>query len=101
VSDELEDGILSRCQKAIDWEKGLIARADLRLVLYREAALLEEQQWRAVEDLRAQAPAVAELMAAELRKGSGTAGILSRAIRNPGRRRRVNPFNHPLRARGR
>jgi hypothetical protein len=74
VSDELEDGILSRCQKAIDdWEKGLITKAHLRLMLYREAALLEEQQWRVVEDLRAQAPAVAELMAAELRKGSGTA----------------------------
>jgi hypothetical protein len=74
VGDDLEEEILSRCQRAIDdWEKGLISKADLRLKLYREAALLEEQQWRVVEGLRARAPEVAELMAAELRKGSGTA----------------------------
>jgi hypothetical protein len=45
VSDELEDEILSRCQNAIDdCEKGLITKADLRLRLYQEAALLEEHQ---------------------------------------------------------
>jgi len=62
-------------------QSGKITKKDLQSQLLREAAVLEQDQWRIVENLRTQAPEserelageVANLMEALLREGSGNA----------------------------
>jgi hypothetical protein len=82
MSDELELEVLSRMRKAFDdYKAGRITKADLRAKMFQEAAVLEQDQWRIVEDLRKRAPEserelageVADLMEATLRGGSGNA----------------------------
>lgn len=82
MSDELEREVLSRMRKALDdCKAGRITKVDLRAKMLQEAAVLEQDQWRIVEDLRTRAPEnerelageVADLMEAVLREGSGNA----------------------------
>jgi hypothetical protein len=64
-----------------DYKKGRITKEDLVQKLFEEAAVHGEEQWRILENLRTQAPEperelarqVADLLEAELRKGSGNA----------------------------
>jgi len=80
VSYKLESEVLSRLRTAIDEykKKGQITKEDLRLRLFQEAAVLEQDRWRIVGDLRARAPEserdlareVADFMESELHKES-------------------------------
>lgn len=82
MSDKLEREIAARVLKAVDdCKRGLITTEEARSIMLQEAAKLEQDQWRIVEELRTQAPEkerelareIADLMETELRKGSGNA----------------------------
>ena len=69
------DGIRSRLLDAIaDCKQGRISRQHLRAAMFQMAAELEEDQWKVIEDLRSHgADAVADVLEATLREGSGNA----------------------------
>jgi hypothetical protein len=77
-----EREVLSRLRTIFEERKrGVITKDEAVRRLYQEAAIQEEDQWRIIEELRTQAPEnerelarqVADLLEAELRKGSGNA----------------------------
>jgi Asp-tRNA(Asn)/Glu-tRNA(Gln) amidotransferase B subunit len=80
--DEFEATILSQFRQIVDEVKEKkITRQEAVARLHELAGTIEEDQWRIVDDLRTRAPedeselarAVADLLEAELRKGSGNA----------------------------
>jgi hypothetical protein len=82
MSDRLEAEVCQRLRTGLDeWKKGLITKEEFRAILFREAGILEQDEWRIINDLRTRAPeserelarVVADLLEAKLRKGSGRA----------------------------
>lgn len=57
MSDQLEREVLSRLRKAFnEYKAGHITKKELQSKLFDEAAVLEQDRWRIIEDLRARAP---------------------------------------------
>jgi hypothetical protein len=80
--DEFEAKILSQFRQIIDEvREKKITRQEAQARLLELAGTIEEGQWRIIDDLRTRAPkdeselarTVADLLEAELRKGSGSA----------------------------
>jgi hypothetical protein len=82
MADKFEREMMSRLQTAVDeLKRGKITKDECLARVYQVAAMAEEDMRRIIEELRTQAPEnerewareVADLLEAELRKGSGNA----------------------------
>jgi hypothetical protein len=80
--DEFEAKILSQFRQIIDeLREKKITRQEAQARLYEVGGMIEEDQWRIVNNLRTRAPknqselavAVADLLETKLREGSGNA----------------------------